>query len=220
LPDRSPSQALAEGLAVLGIDLSQQQQAQFAGFLALLERWNRAYNLTAVRDPGQMISLHLLDSLTVLPFMPRAGRLADLGSGAGLPGIPLAIARPGLQLMLVDSNSKKSAFQRQVVLELGLPNVEVINARVEKLGNNRRVEAVISRALATLAQMVEWALPMVVPGGDLFAMKGAYPRDELHELPPGVELAGVRRLEIPGTAAERHLVHLRRLRTIEDAAQV
>ena len=210
MPETSSGQALAGGLVALGLQLDQRQQAQLLSFLVLLERWNRAYNLTALRDPLQMVSLHLLDSLAVLPFLPAAGSIADLGSGAGLPGIPLAIARPELKLLLVDSNSKKSAFQRQVALELGLPNVEVVNARVENLGNNRQVEAVISRAFATLAQMVTWALPMVMPRGDLFAMKGILPQQELQELQAEVEIVGTYPLVVPGEPVERHLVHLRR----------
>ena len=178
-----------------------------AAYLALLERWNRAYNLTAVRDPDAMVVRHLLDSLSILPWI-EGPRVLDVGSGAGLPGIPLAIARPALTFCLLDSNGKRTRFLNQAAAELQLPNVHVLRARVEDYHPNSLFNSVVSRAFATLADLLANAGRLCAPDGRLLAMKGVFPDDELARLPPGYALVGVYPLHVPHLEAERCLVHL------------
>ena len=159
---------IASGLGELGLALDSGQRDQLTGYLGLLHKWNRAYNLTAVREPGQMVARHLLDSLAVLPQLDT-GACLDVGTGPGIPGIPLAIARPEQAFTLLDSNGKKMRFVRQAVLELGLSNVEVVQSRVEKYRN--AFPQVVSRAFASLADMLALAGHLVAPGGRLLAMK-------------------------------------------------
>ncbi len=174
-------------------------------YLALLDRWNQAYNLTAVRDPRAMVSRHLLDSLAMHPFV-GAGPLADLGTGPGLPGIPLAIARSDLSVALIESNGKKTRFLREAVRSLGLANARVIEARAEAVAEPGAYQAITARALDRLAGIIAVGGHLLAPGGRLLALKGQRPIDEIAELPPGWTLAGVHRLAVPGLAAERHLV--------------
>ena len=174
-------------------------------YLALLDRWNQAYNLTAVRDPRAMVARHLLDSLAMHPFVGE-GPLADLGTGPGLPGIPLAIAFPTLSVSLVESNGKKTRFLREVVRSLGLDNARVIEARAEAVAEPGAYRAITARALDRLAGIIAVGGHLLAPGGRLLALKGQRPIDEIAELPPGWSLAGVHRLAVPGLAAERHLV--------------
>ena len=174
-------------------------------YLALLDRWNQAYNLTAVRDPRAMVARHLLDSLAMHPFVGE-GPLADLGTGPGLPGIPLAIAFPTLSVSLVESNGKKTRFLREVVRSLGLDNARVIEARAEAVAEPGAYRAITARALDRLAGIIAVGGHLLAPGGRLLALKGQRPIDEFAELPPGWSLAGVHRLAVPGLAAERHLV--------------
>lgn len=213
MPDHPLYALLQSGLDQLQLQLSAGQMQQCLDYLDLLARWNKAYNLTAVRQPDAMVGLHLLDSLSVLTHLPEVECLADMGAGAGLPGIPLAIALPQQKFHLIDSNGKKSAFQRQAVLEINLANVAITNARVENLGDNLAFDAVISRAFTSLRQMVAWAAAVLAPGGLLLAMKGVYPTDELADLPTDVEVCQVDALHVPGVNAERHLVQLRLPRT-------
>jgi 16S rRNA (guanine527-N7)-methyltransferase len=203
-----PGEALAAGIAALGLGLEDAIQARLLAYLTLLEKWNRTHNLTSVRDPLGMVRQHLLDSLAVLPHLPpRAGlRLIDVGSGGGLPGIPLAIARPGWKVTLLDSSEKKSAFLRQTGAELRLSNVEVATARAESYSPAKPFDVAIARALSDLAQFVAVAAHLLAPGGELFAMKGVDPRKEITNLPRGVSLVATHRLAIPGLEAERHLV--------------
>ncbi len=207
------STMLADGLAALGLDLSAPTRARLLGFIALLKKWNRTYNLTAIRAEGDMVTQHLLDSLSVLPVMPEsvlAGRRwADVGSGAGLPGIPLAIARPDLEVTLIESVAKKSAFQRQAKIELGLGNITVASGRVEDMRPGL-FDAVISRAFAELAAFVSLAGHLLVQQGRLYAMKGARPEDEMRRLPRGWSVVDCVRLNVPGLDAQRHLVVLER----------
>ncbi len=204
-----PSQ-LQDGLTELGLDLPARVQQKLLAFVALLKKWNRTYNLTAIRDEGEMVTQHLLDSLSLLPVLPETSliggrRWADIGSGAGLPGIPLAIARPDLDMTLVEAVEKKSAFQRQAKIELGLENVAVFGGRVESLPGEQ-FEAVVSRAFAELADFVRLAGHLLVPGGRLYAMKGALPSDELGRLPGGWGVAECIRLRVPALDAQRHLI--------------
>jgi 16S rRNA (guanine527-N7)-methyltransferase len=198
---------LREGLALLKIELSVSQVERSLAFVALLQKWNRAYNLTAVRDPGEMLSQHVLDSLSVLPYL-WGERLLDVGAGAGLPGIPLAIARPDIQATLLDSNGKKTRFMQQAVLELALDNVEVIKSRLEEYRPARPFDTVTSRAFGSLAEFLQMGAPLCSREGRLLAMKGKNPEQELQ----GVDLKGfapvIQRLQVPGVNAERHIVCL------------
>ena len=196
---------LVQGTAALGVTLSDADAARLVHLLDELERWNRTYNLTAVRDPADMVARHLLDSLAMLPFVGD-GALADLGTGPGLPGIPLAIARPQLQVTLVESNGKKARFLREAVRTLQLRNARVAESRIESLDEPAAYDAITARALATLPLIVELGGPLLKPAGRLLAMKGARPDEEMAALPDGWRVDGVHRLVVPGLVAERHLV--------------
>ncbi|MDS4030359.1 MAG: 16S rRNA (guanine(527)-N(7))-methyltransferase RsmG [Candidatus Contendobacter sp.] len=200
-------QAIIEGCEQLDIRLPGGACGRLAAYLSLLERWNRAYNLTAVREPEAMVIRHLLDSLSILPWL-EGPRVLDVGSGAGLPGIPLAVARPEYEFCLLDSNGKRTRFLTQAAIELQLPNVSVARSRVEDYRPDTLFNSVVSRAFATLAELVADAGRLCAPTGRLLAMKGVYPDDELARLPPAYQVVGVYPLRIPHLDAERHLVHL------------
>ena len=199
---------LARGLTQLGLDLPDAVQAKLLQFVALLAKWNRAYNLTAVREPAAMLPRHLFDSLAVLPHL-QGPRVLDVGSGAGLPGIPLALARPDMQFTLLDSNGKKTRFMTQAVTELGLPNVSVVQSRVEDYRAPVSFDTVITRAFAAVAEVVAATGRLCAPQGQLLLMKGAYPITELEALPPGYTLREAIRLQVPGLDAERHVLVIR-----------
>jgi 16S rRNA (guanine527-N7)-methyltransferase len=201
-------QQLDEGLPQLGLSLSAHARGQLLRYLVLLQKWNRVYNLTAIRQAGRLVSHHLLDSLSALPHL-SGPRVIDVGSGAGLPGIPLAIARPDWQVMLLDSNHKKGAFLRQALIELELPNAQVAITRAEEWCSTQLGTTAVSRAFSDLAGFVEASRHMVLPGGILAAMKGVYPHEELAQLPAGVLVDGVVPLQVPELGAARHLVLLR-----------
>jgi 16S rRNA (guanine527-N7)-methyltransferase len=194
---------LESGLHALG--LAPALSEPLLAYLALLDRWNRAYNLTAIRDPGEMVAKHLLDSLAMHPFA-KAGTLADLGTGPGLPGIPLAIAHPALQVTLVESNGKKARFLREAVRTLQLSNARVAESRIEALDLPAAFDAITARALATLPLILELGGHLLKPRGRLLAMKGALPTDEIAALPPGWRVERIEPLDVPGLSAERHLV--------------
>jgi len=204
----TPDAALERGLEQLGIALSAQAREQLLQYISLLAKWNRTYNLTAIRDADAMVSHHLLDSLAVLPHLPLPleARVADAGSGAGLPGIPLAVARPHWHVALIEANQKKCAFLRQAVIELALTNVEVHEGRVERWRPQAQFALVISRAFTQLAQFLEACRHLVAPRGLLAAMKGKEPREELNDLPSDVRCKAVIALQTPFVKAERHLV--------------
>jgi 16S rRNA (guanine527-N7)-methyltransferase len=203
----SIERAIIEGSERLGISLPAEAIARLEAYLALLERWNRAYNLTAVRDPEAMVIRHLLDSLSILSWV-EGPRVLDVGSGAGLPGIPLAIARPDCRFCLLDSNGKRTRFLTQVAAELQLAHVDVVRGRVEDYRPATLFNSVVSRAFATLTDMVADAGRLCAPEGRLLAMKGVFPDDELARLPPGYVVVGVYPLHVPSLEAERTLVHL------------
>lgn len=199
-----PHAALDAGLAALG--LAPGLAGPLRRYLALLERWNRTYNLTAIRDPGEMVTLHLLDSLSMAAHVRGVARLADLGTGAGLPGIPLAIALPALQVTLVESNGKKARFLREAVRSLGLDNARVSESRAEAVDMPGAFDAITARAMATVGDILAVGGHLLEPGGRLLAMKGARPDAEVAALPAGWRVEAIHPLAVPGLAAERHLV--------------
>ncbi len=195
---------LDAGLQALRLDAALAEP--LTRYLALLLRWNATYNLTAIRDPREMVTKHLLDSLAMAPFVASVSTLADLGTGAGLPGIPLAIALPGLRVTLVESNGKKARFMREAVRTLGLGNAEVAESRIEALNRPNAFMAITARALATLPQILALGGHLLAADGVLLAMKGARPDDEIAALPAGWALHEMHALNVPGLDAERHLV--------------
>lgn len=203
----TPQAALDRGLGELALPLPSDAPGKLMAYLGLLAKWNKTYNLTAIRDPLQAVSHHLLDSLAVLRDLSECkGTLADVGSGGGLPGIPIAIAQPARRVTLNDSSEKKGAFLRQAVIELGLSNASVYVGRVEDWRPVDGFAVVISRGFASLVDFLASCRHLAAPSGVLAAMKGAYPRDELVQVPADCNCREVRRLNVPLLDAERHLV--------------
>ncbi len=198
--------SVAEGLRAMGIELPEASQELFARYLELVAKWNRVHNLTAVRETDQMVTVHLLDSLSILPYLEGAATLLDVGSGPGLPGIPVAIARPGIAVTLLDSSHKKCAFLRQAKAELGLANVEVACERVEHWQPHSPFDVVVSRAFSDLGDFVAQAKHLVAPAGRLLAMKGVYPFEEITRVPATHRVTEVVELDVPMLDAKRHLV--------------
>lgn len=198
---------LVAGITALELDLPAAAEDQLLAYLALLEKWNRVHNLTAVREADRMVSHHLLDSLAVVPYF-QAGRVLDAGSGGGLPGIPLAITRPNLEVTLIDSIAKKTAFLLQAKAELGLGNVSVTTSRVEAFQPEAGFSAITSRAFSDLKEFVTLTRHLLAPGGRWLAMKGLYPHEEIAALPGWVKLSADHVLTIPGLDATRHLIIL------------
>ncbi|MBS0512196.1 MAG: 16S rRNA (guanine(527)-N(7))-methyltransferase RsmG [Proteobacteria bacterium] len=205
---------LVDGIAALGLVLPQETVDRLLAFGELLLKWNKVYNLTAIRDPREVITHHLLDSLAVLPHLTRVERLADIGSGGGLPGIPLAIVHSGLIVNSIETVNKKASFQQQARIELQLGNFSVINERVEKVTPDRlpggAADGVISRAFSSLADFVNLSGHLVADGGALYAMKGVHPADEIDALPAGWAVTATHTLQVPGLDAERHLLVIER----------
>lgn len=199
---------LAAGVSALGLRLSEDRQRLLIRYLRLLEKWNRAFNLTSIHDLPQMVTHHLLDSLSVLPFV-EGERLLDVGSGAGLPGVALAVAQPELRCVLLDSRGKKTRFLTQAVIELKLANVEVVQARVEQYRPEVRFDTIVTRAFSDLWEFRAGAGPLLAEGGRLLAMKGVWPAVELEALRAEGIPFEVYRLRIPHLDAERHLVVIR-----------
>ena len=204
--------ALETGIARLGVRLPEGGVAALGRHLALLAKWNRTYNLTAIRESGRMVTHHALDSLAIVPHLPsRAGiRVLDVGSGGGLPGVPIAIARPDARVAMIDASTKKAAFIAQAAIELPLPNAEAHGVRVEDYASAAPFDVVVSRAFADLATFARAALPHLADGGQMLAMKGALPGDEIAALPADVEVVAAPRLDVPGLDGQRHLVVMRR----------
>ena len=200
--------AIERGLAALGLEAPPDAVARLAQYLELIQRWTRVYNLTAITDPAEMVPKHLLDSLAALPYLDAA-RLADVGSGAGLPGIPIAILRPGLPVVLVESSGKKARFLRTAQRELGLGNVTVVETRIERWQPEPGPDSVVARALAPLPELCALVQPWLPGSGRLYALKGPKAEQELEALPPGFELERSHRLVVPGLDAERwlHVLH-------------
>ena len=203
------AEELSQGARELGVDLSEVQHEKLLGYLALLIKWNKAYNLTAVRDPDEMVSRHLLDSLSVVPYI-QGERQLDVGSGGGMPGIPLAILFPDMNVTCLDSNGKKTRFLTQVKLELKLDNLDVIHSRAEAFQPEQPFTGIISRAFSSLEDFTQWTRHMGDTQTRWLAMKGLHPADELVALPADFRLESAQALAVPGCQGQRHLLILRR----------
>ncbi|AGI26932.1 16S rRNA (guanine(527)-N(7))-methyltransferase RsmG [Pseudomonas sp. MT3] len=204
---------LARGIQTLGLDIDAAAQQRLLDYLALLAKWNKAYNLTAVRDVDEMVSRHLLDSLSIVPQFEAAGgeRWLDVGSGGGMPGIPLAILFPGKSLTLLDSNGKKTRFLTQVKLELKLDNLQVIHSRVEAFQPEQPFNGIVSRAFSSLEDFTNWTRHLGDTQTNWLAMKGVHPSDELAALPEDFRVEAEHALAVPGCQGQRHLLILRRI---------
>lgn len=195
---------LQAGLDELNLTLGDEQIDRLLSFIGLIDKWNKAFNLTSIRDQEAMVSLHLLDSLAILPFV--AGQtVIDIGTGAGLPGIPLAVCRPDKTFTLLDSNSKKTRFVQQAVLELKLANVQVCHSRVEGFASEQLFDTVITRAFTNLPDMLKKTWHLIAPGGVLLAMKGQYPEEELRQIGDDATVMTIR---VPGIEAQRCLIQI------------
>jgi len=199
---------VGRGLVSMGIAVSPAQRARLAAHLELVAKWNRVHNLTAVRETSQMVVLHLLDSLSILPHLEGARTLADIGTGPGFPGIPVAIVRDDMTVTLVESSHKKCAFLQQAKTELALGNIAIACERVEQFDPPAKFDAVVSRAFSDLSDFVAQAGHLIAPGGKLVAMKGVYPYDEIARVPSSHRVAQVLELHVPSLEAKRHLVVL------------
>ena len=200
---------LATGISALGIEVSEAAQSRMLDYLMLIDKWNKAYNLTAVREPARMLTHHLLDSLAVLPHV-RGDRVIDVGSGPGLPGIPLALARPRWRITLLDSSHKKATFLRQAVINLQLENVQVVCERVERWAAPHHFNTVVSRAFSDVPEFLALAGRLCARTGVVIAMKGLYPHEELVQIPEHYRLHSVVPLTVPGLRATRHAALLQR----------
>ncbi|MDB5756221.1 MAG: rRNA ((527)-N(7))-methyltransferase RsmG [Massilia sp.] len=202
------SNVLADGIKELALDLDQQQHDKLLDYLALLFKWNSVYNLTSVRDPLQMVTHHLLDSLAAVAAFDSAENVLDVGAGGGLPGIVLAIARPGMKVSLIDTVHKKTAFLKQVKAELELANVTVYTAKVQELQVRQKFDVITSRAFADLSDFVNWSGQLLAEDGKFIALKGTAPTSEQERLPAKWKVSELRPLQVPGLQAERHLVFI------------
>jgi len=208
----SPAQldsALKEGIAAQGLQVEDQARAAMLQYLGLLQRWNKAYNLTSIKDPVQMLSYHLLDSLSIGPHL-QGQSFIDVGTGAGLPGIPLAVTHPDKNFSLLDSNGKKIRFLFQIKTALKLSNVKEMQGRVDEYKPEQRYDGVISRAFASLSDMIDGSEHLLVPGGRFYAMKGRYPDKELSALPKGYKVEQAIELEVPTLDQQRHLIIIKK----------
>lgn len=207
--DRSALAAvLNKGAAELDLALSAAQKEQLLDYLALLNKWNSVYNLTSVRDPMQMMTLHLLDSLAAVAAFTGAQNVLDVGAGGGLPGVVLAIARPDMKVSMIDTVHKKTAFLTQVKAELGLVNVTVYTMKVQELEVKQPFDVITSRAFADLSDFVNWSGHLLAEGGRFIALKGTAPEEERERLPEPWKVSGLQPLRVPGLEAERHLVFI------------
>jgi 16S rRNA (guanine527-N7)-methyltransferase len=200
------SPLLVAGLNELTLAFSAEMVEKLANYVYLLDKWNRVYNLTSVRDPLQMVNLHVLDSASVVPYIRFARTMVDVGTGAGLPGIPAAVISPDIHVTLLDTIAKKTSFVRQAITELRISNATVVTERVEKYLPKEKFDAAISRAFAGLGDFIESAGHLVRERGQMLAMKGLYPRDEIARVAPPFRIVDVHALRVPGLDAQRHLV--------------
>jgi len=202
---------LNDGIKELGLVLTPEQVEKLLDYLALLAKWNSVYNLTSVRDPMQMLTLHVLDSLAAVPAFADAKHVLDVGAGGGLPGMVLAITRPDVKVSMIDTVHKKTAFLTQVKAELGLANVTVYTKRVEQLEVKQKFDVITSRAFADLSDFVNWSGHVLEEGGQFIALKGVAPPDERERLPAEWKVTELRQITVPGLNAERHLVFITRV---------
>ncbi len=204
----TPEQQLRQGAESLGIELSEAQLQALLDYLALLQKWNKAYNLTAIRDKSGMVALHLLDSLAVHPAVADVQRIIDVGTGPGLPGIVLAIMNPGKDFTLLDSNGKKTRFLFQAKTALGLSNVTIVNDRVEAYNPPQPFDMIVSRAFASLADMTGWCQHLRAEDGCFLAMKGQFPQQEIDDLQGQFVVTHTTELQVPGVEGQRHLLRM------------
>ena len=212
------AELLGRGVVALGLDLNEAAQQQLLAYMALIQKWTRVYNLTSVRDPHEMLTYHLLDSLSALPPLLRytqgqSARILDVGSGGGLPGVVLAICRPEFQVTCVDTVGKKAAFIQQVAASLRLPNLRGLHARVESV--QEEYDVICSRAFASLKDFTQWSQNALTAQGVWMAMKGKRPDDEIADLPAQVQVFHVEPLTVPGLDADRCMVWMRHARASE-----
>jgi 16S rRNA (guanine527-N7)-methyltransferase len=201
---------LSAGLQAMQIDLPAAAQDQLIAYVKLIEKWNKVHNLTAVREPDKMITLHILDSLSVLPYVAGKQTLLDVGTGAGLPGIPLAIARPDLRVVLLDSSHKKTAFLTQAKAELGLHHCDVVCERLELWQTVKKFDVIISRAFSDLADFVDQAGHLLARDGEMLAMKGVVPHEEMLKLSADFRVEKITELQVHDLDAKRHLVRIKK----------
>lgn len=204
------SAVLADGINELDLAINQQQHEQLLDYLALLFKWNAVYNLTSVRDPMQMMTHHILDSLAAVPAFAKAANVLDVGAGGGLPGMVLAIARPQMKVSMIDTVHKKTAFLTQVKAELSLANVTVYTMRVEQLQVSDKFDVITSRAFADLSDFVNWSGHLLAEGGEFIALKGTAPPEEQERLPAAWKVRLLQPLQVPKLQAERHLVFIQK----------
>jgi 16S rRNA (guanine527-N7)-methyltransferase len=201
---------LNQALLANGFVLAPAVNERLFAYLILLEKWNKVFNLTAIRDMAEMVPLHILDSLVITPYL-SGQRIIDVGTGAGLPGIPLALTQPDKEFFLLDSNGKKTRFLNQVKLELGIKNIEIITARAEDFTAPAPFDSIVSRAFSSIPVMLAMTRHLVAPDGQFVAMKGTYPQDEIAQIPADFRVLDVHKLSIKGLSAERHVVCIKRL---------
>ncbi|MDO6713021.1 16S rRNA (guanine(527)-N(7))-methyltransferase RsmG [Aliiglaciecola sp. 2_MG-2023] len=194
----------------LPIEVSEQQRASLVDFVLLMNKWNKAYNLTSVREPQQMLIKHIIDSIVVAPHLDRSHYI-DVGTGPGLPGIPLSIMHPDKHFVLLDSLGKRVRFMKQAAFELGLKNIEPVQSRVEQYSSDTQIDGVLSRAFASIKDMLHWCQHLVDSQGEFLALKGQYPEQEIALLPEGFEVLESIKLDIPVLEGERHLIKIRKV---------
>jgi 16S rRNA (guanine527-N7)-methyltransferase len=204
------AQVLGEGIAEMQLDVTPAQQEQLLDYLALMFKWNSVYNLTSLRDPMQMVTHHLLDSLAAAPAFRDAKNVLDVGAGGGLPGIVLAIVRPDMQVAMIDTVHKKTAFLTQVKAQLGLANATIHTMKVQDLQVSDKFDVITSRAFADLSDFVNWSSHLLAEGGRYIALKGVAPQEERERVPAAWRVAKVEPLQVPRLGAERHLVFIER----------
>ncbi|MCC2972945.1 16S rRNA (guanine(527)-N(7))-methyltransferase RsmG [Massilia sp. IC2-476] len=204
------AQVLGEGIKEMQLDVSAQQQEQLLDYLALMNKWNSVYNLTSLRDPMQMVTHHLLDSLTAVPAFTGARNVLDVGAGGGLPGVVLAICRPDMNVSMIDTVHKKTAFLKQVKAELELTNVTVHTMKVQELEVSDKFDVITSRAFADLSDFLNWSGHLLAEGGKFIALKGTAPAEEQERIPAEWKISGLQPLQVPRLGAERHLIFVER----------
>ena len=202
--------AFDKAVVSLDLDVSEQQKDQLINFVLLIHKWNKAYNLTSVRDPQQMLIKHIIDSIVVAPYLTKS-RYIDVGTGPGLPGIPLSIMHPDKHFVLLDSLGKRVRFMKQAGFEMGLTNIEPVQSRVEQYQSDLPLDGVLSRAFSSIKDMLHWCQHLVDSKGEFLALKGQYPEQEITLLPEGFEVVESVELDIPALDGDRHLIKIRKV---------